>query len=162
MCCCCLTTAHNFSFLSFFWCHTNKRIRPEIPTDSGFYQTYLIFTLDFYIITEKAISLFFSLSTFLTMPSLLRRLPLLLGVVLVLFYLMCCGFAQAPGSGGSSCNSDQQCNSGQCGRNRICCGGGDWIGCGGDCVNTQMDDMHCGDCRSVCFLGTSCIAGRCV
>lgn len=67
--------------------------------------------------------------------------------------------AQSPG--GSPCNVDGDCISGNCGNNGICCGG-DWVDCSGDCVNTQTDENNCGGCGVVCSVGEICIAGDCL
>lgn len=33
--------------------------------------------------------------------------------------------------------------------------------CGGDCVNTRISELHCGQCGRACSSGVKCVAGRC-
>ena len=40
------------------------------------------------------------------------------------------------------------------------CGSGTMM-CGGSCVDTQTSSSHCGNCDTVCPVGTTCVAGAC-
>lgn len=42
------------------------------------------------------------------------------------------------------------------------CDGGGAARCGGACVNTEVDPVHCGGCDNACASGQSCEAGVCV
>ena len=33
--------------------------------------------------------------------------------------------------------------------------------CGADCIDVSTDEMHCGDCTTVCQTGASCISNSC-
>jgi hypothetical protein len=62
------------------------------------------------------------------------------------------------GSGGS-CQSNNQCASGNC-SNSLCCATGQ-TGCGSSCVSLSTSSANCGSCGRVCATGSSCSGGSC-
>lgn len=62
------------------------------------------------------------------------------------------------GSCGNACPSNQFCTAGGC--VGTCPPGLD--GCGGVCVDLQVDDANCGACGAPCAANEGCVAGQCV
>jgi len=60
---------------------------------------------------------------------------------------------------GGSCQSSNQCTSGNC-SNSLCCATGQ-TACGGSCVSLSTSSANCGSCDRACATGSSCSGGSC-
>ena len=60
---------------------------------------------------------------------------------------------------GGSCQSSNQCTSGNC-SNGLCCSSSQ-TGCGSSCVSLSSSNANCGSCCRSCAAGSSCSGGSC-
>lgn len=61
--------------------------------------------------------------------------------------------------GGTTCQAGEVCSGGTC---QLSCGGDTPKRCGNSCVNTGVNDNHCGGCGNACPADTRCSGGSCV
>ena len=79
-----------------------------------------------------------------------------------------CVSSCTPSCAGRVCGDDGCGGScGACGAGRVCDGVGSCVcgsgraDCGGSCVDTSVDPLHCGGCGSACAAGQACVSGAC-
>lgn len=59
------------------------------------------------------------------------------------------------------CVCGHSCGPGRCVNQECVCPPPPWKNCNGDCLDTSIDQLNCGDCDNRCFPGETCCNGEC-